>query len=67
VNYVALAVIVLATAVGYYVSCWIWPYAPCRKCKGTGRLSAPFGRAFRNCPRCGGRGRRARPGSRIIE
>lgn len=50
----------------YFLGCWIWPFVPCRKCSGTGRLYSPFGRAFRLCRRCSGTRRKIRVGRRII-
>ena len=68
----SLAVIALALATlsgGYLLACALWPFAPCRRCGGTGNRNAPVGlhhnprrRAFRRCARCNGTGRRIRRG-----
>ncbi len=59
--YLALAGIVLV--VGLLVSARIWPWAWCWRCRGQRRLYSPFGRAWRDCPRCTGTGVRRRPGA----
>lgn len=60
----ALALAALIVTLGYMLACAAWPFAPCRRCHGTGRLRAPLGRAFRLCPRCRATGRRLRTGRR---
>lgn len=50
----------------YLAACWIWPFAPCGRCKGLGKSRAPFGRAFRHCPRCDGSGLRLRIGRHVL-
>jgi len=42
---------------------WLFPYAPCRHCQGTGRHRS--GTYWRPCSRCKGTGRRIRPGRRV--
>ncbi len=42
---------------------WIFPYAPCRHCRGTGKPRS--GQYWRPCSRCQGTGRRIRLGRRI--
>lgn len=63
------ALIVLAFAVvtlGYAVSCWLWPFGACRRCKGTGKNRSPFTRKFFGlCRRCDGTGRALRIGRRF--
>jgi hypothetical protein len=49
----------------YLLACWVYPYAACPRCKGSGKRRSPSGKAFRDCRRCGGRGRRVRIGRRI--
>jgi hypothetical protein len=51
---------------GYAIACTVWPFAPCRKCEGSGRRKSPSGRAFRLCTRCKATGRRIRTGRRIF-
>ncbi|MQA14427.1 MAG: hypothetical protein GEV09_09710 [Pseudonocardiaceae bacterium] len=60
----ALAIVALIVTMGYLLACAAWPFAPCRRCHGTGCLRAPLGRAFRLCPRCRATGRRLRAGRR---
>ena len=49
----------------YVGICAKWPFMKCRKCQGTGRCFAPFGSAFRTCPRCGGDGEHVRYGRQL--
>ncbi|MFZ4152824.1 hypothetical protein [Streptomyces pseudogriseolus] len=58
---VAMAALVL-WAGGYAVLCAVKPFAPCRRCRGLGKIER-FGKA-RMCPRCHGRRLRLRVGRR---
>lgn len=60
-----LVLLLLVVTFGYILACAIWPYQPCPRCHGTGKLRAPFGRALRICGRCRGTGLRLRLGRRI--
>ena len=62
----ATALVILAIAVLTYhaVACWLWPWAKCPHCKGTGRRPAPFSSHWGDCRWCDGRGRRVRLGRR---
>ena len=60
-----VAVLVLMLAAGSLLTCWWWPYRAHRRCRGTGKLRSPAGRAFRSCPGCGGTGRVLRAGRRL--
>jgi hypothetical protein len=51
---------------GYGIGCWLWPFAACTRCRGSGKRRSPFGRAFGDCRRCNGTGRSLRIGRRII-
>jgi hypothetical protein len=68
----ALALIILALTLvtfGYLLTCWLWPFATCRRCGGTGKRRAPrlFGRGtFGLCRRCHGDGHRLRLGRHLI-
>lgn len=63
---ILLALIAATWAAGYlFIACRFWPFAPCRRCHGKGRLLSPLGRGNRLCPRCRGEGHRLRPGRRI--
>lgn len=54
----------LVWALVYAVSCWLWPFAHCPRCGGSGKRSRDDGRVFRLCRRCSGSGRRLRLGRR---
>jgi Zn finger protein HypA/HybF involved in hydrogenase expression len=58
---VAIAAAVLWLG-GYAVLCAVKPFAPCRKCDGSGAVER-F-RKVRTCPRCRGRKLRLRVGRR---
>jgi hypothetical protein len=55
----------LLLAGGYYIECAVWPFGPCRRCKGAGRHMSPAGKHWRPCRRCKGGGRRLRVGRRV--
>lgn len=57
--------IAAGAAVLYVLTCWIWPFAACRRCDGSGKRRSPGGKAWRDCPRCKGTGKRLRYGWRI--
>jgi len=62
----ALALVTLAiVTLGYFATCAIWPFKPCRRCAGTGTLRSPFLRAIRLCPHCDASGLRLRFGRRV--
>ncbi len=48
------------------VSLYLWPFAPCTRCKGTGRNQGSNRKRWGECTRCQGTGRRKRPGARTI-
>ncbi|GAA0734622.1 hypothetical protein Drose_28930 [Dactylosporangium roseum] len=57
----------IVVTLGYLLACWLWPFVPCRRCKGDGKRRALFGgRAFGICRRCDGTGRQLRPGRRAL-
>lgn len=59
--------IIIVSAVGYFVSLRIHPLTKCRLCNGTGRHSGGvYTYAQRRCRRCGGTGRRDRLGTRVF-
>lgn len=60
----ALTVLVLLGA--YLAVCTIWPYTSCSRCKGSGKLPSPSGKAFRRCTRCAGSGERERWGHALM-
>ena len=54
----------LVAALGCYaVLCAVKPFAPCRRCRGTGQILR-FGKP-RTCPRCRGHKLRLRIGRRV--
>lgn len=59
-----LIVVPIIVTLGYLAACAVWPFGPCRWCRGTGKLRSPSGRAFRYCRRCKGTGARVRTGRR---
>jgi hypothetical protein len=61
-GWVTLTGVCLAVTCYYALSCRWWPWKPCSRCHGEGRLSRSDGRVFRPCPRCKGTGRRLRAG-----
>lgn len=62
-----LIIAALGTLMLYITACAVWPFVSCRRCKGTGKLRSPGGRAWRPCPRCEGSGRRVRVGRYLYE
>lgn len=52
--------------VGDVVSLWLWPFAPCRKCSGSGTNSGSNRSRFGLCRKCGGTRRRERFGARHV-
>jgi hypothetical protein len=62
-----LLLLAALVAVGYLIHCAIWPFRACRNCRGTGRILAPSGRAWRTCRACKGTPARLRFGRRIID
>jgi hypothetical protein len=64
----AAAVLLIVTiVVGFYLlTCLVWPFGKCRRCKGAGKFKSPFGRAYRYCGKCDGSGLRVRLGRHVI-
>jgi hypothetical protein len=64
-----VALVLAGAGVLYLLSLRLWPFARCRKCKGSGKSEAVFfsGRTgnFGSCRRCKGTGRKLRLGVRI--
>jgi hypothetical protein len=56
--------VMIVVAFGYAWSCAVYPYRPCRSCRGVGHFRSPFLRAIRLCRRCDGTGRTLRAGRR---
>lgn len=64
--YAALFLSGLAWVAGYAVACALWPFAACRRCKGSGKRRSPSGRAYGRCRKCRGKGERVRTGRRVF-
>jgi hypothetical protein len=57
---------VAATAlIGYALACWLWPFANCPHCRGSGKRLSPTGKRFGKCRWCKGTGARLRLGRRL--
>jgi len=56
----------LALAAANIISLYFWPFAPCLKCKGTGRNTGSNRKRYGECRRCKGTGRRQRAGARLV-
>lgn len=54
----------LLTTFSYLALVAVWPFKTCRRCRGTGKVRSPVGRAVRRCPRCAGSGLRLRAARR---
>ncbi|MEV0647494.1 hypothetical protein AB0I28_19720 [Phytomonospora sp. NPDC050363] len=50
----------------YAVHCLIWPFKPCRTCRGAPKNRGPFSQAYKLCRRCKGRGGRIRTGRKLL-
>ncbi|MER6023048.1 hypothetical protein [Streptomyces anulatus] len=61
---VLASLLILLTAAGYAVLCAVKPFAPCRKCSGTGVRTRR--RAVTVCRRCHGHRSRLRIGRRLL-
>ena len=51
---------------GYAIACAIYPFADCRRCRGSGKKRSPWGRSWRRCRKCKGSGARVRLGRRVL-
>lgn len=60
-----LAAAAAIVTLGYLAVVAAWPFKGCRRCRGTGKLRSPVGRAIRYCPRCLGSGLRLRAARRV--
>jgi len=59
---VKTAIAALGLLALYAAECWLWPYAKCSWCEGSGRRDSPDRRHWGDCRHCEGRGRRLRVG-----
>lgn len=58
--------VAVLTVLGWLVSLWLWPFAPCRKCSGSGTNAGSNKKRFGTCRKCGGTRRRERFGARYV-
>ena len=63
-GWAVLAAVALLAA--YAAACAIYPFTAHGRCKGTGKLRSPTGRAWRRCPGCRGTGSKIRIGRRLF-
>jgi DnaJ-class molecular chaperone len=61
-----LFILGLIALAGWVISLYLWPYAPCGKCGGSGRNPGSNSRRHGQCRRCKGGGRRTRLGARTV-
>ena len=61
-----VALLVTVSIAFYLLTCVVWPFGKCRRCKGAGKFKSPFGNAYRHCGRCQGSGLRVRIGRHVI-
>jgi DnaJ-class molecular chaperone len=57
--------LLLVFAGRYAWRCWAHPFAPCRRCSGTGKRTTRLLRRTAVCGRCQGHGHRVRLGRRL--
>lgn len=65
-TFLTLLLVALTGAAYWTLSVYLWPYAPCRKCEGSGRNAGSKRERFGQCRRCMGAGRRIRFGARSV-
>jgi len=64
-----LGTVILWGVIGFAVwvaSLYLFPFAPCMKCGGSGRNQGSNGKRYGQCRRCGGSGRRIRLGATMV-
>ncbi|TDU89177.1 hypothetical protein EV138_2737 [Kribbella voronezhensis] len=61
-----VALIVTVSIAFYLLTCLVWPFGKCRRCKGAGKFKSPLGNAYRHCGKCDGSGLRVRIGRHVI-
>jgi hypothetical protein len=66
VHPLALTLALAVLAAVWLVRAWLWPFAPCRRCKGSKTNIGSNRKRFGNCRRCGGSGARIRFGARTV-
>jgi DnaJ-class molecular chaperone len=63
---VTLLLVAAILAVWQAITVYVWPYAPCRRCEGSGRNAGSDRNRFGQCRRCKGAGRRIRFGAKTV-
>lgn len=63
---VSVVVVLVVLASSWFVRVWLWPFAPCGRCDGSGRNIGSTGKRFGTCRKCKGSGRRQRLGSKRV-
>jgi hypothetical protein len=61
-----VALIVTVSIAFYLLTCLVWPFGKCLRCKGAGKFKSPIGKAYRHCGKCQGSGLRVRIGRHVI-
>ena len=61
----AATAVVLLACLRYAWRCWAHPFAPCRRCQGTGKRTTRLLHRRVVCGPCRGRGHRVRLGRRL--
>jgi DnaJ-class molecular chaperone len=63
---IPLILIALASAAGYAISLYFWPWRPCPRCRGTRVNRGTTGKRIGMCKRCRGTGRTRRTGATAV-
>jgi hypothetical protein len=58
--------LILIAAAVWVVRAYVWPFAPCRRCKGAKTNTGSSKKRFGLCKRCGGTGSRQVLGSKQL-
>lgn len=58
--------IAAAVVLGYLVHLYVYPFGPCRRCKGKRTNRGSGKKSWGKCKRCGGSGERQRLGSKQL-
>lgn len=60
-------ILVIGLGMAGLATLYLWPWARCRRCEGSGKLGSPLDQHWRTCPRCTGSGKRYRTGRQVIQ
>ncbi len=61
-----LFLLIVTALAAWTVRAYLWPFAPCRRCRGTKTNRGSSRKRFGTCSRCGGTGSRQVLGSRAV-